>query len=183
MRKIVAGLFISLDGVVETPNKWNSPYFTDEMWETIRVGIVQADAVLLGRRTYQEFVELWPKQGGDVPMADFLNNSPKYVVSTTLDTPLQWANSRLIAGDLADKLTWLKQQPGKNIQIPGSPTLVKSLLRDQLLDELSLWIFPLVVGTGMRLFDGMANQVRLKLVESTTFSTGVLGATYQPASS
>lgn len=182
MRKIVAALFISLDGVVETPNKWNSPYFTDEMWEVITVGIKQADAVLLGRRTYQEFAELWPKQGSDVPMADFLNNSPKYVVSATLDTPLQWANSRLIAGELAGELTELKQQPGKNIQIPGSPTLVRSLLRHGLLDELNLWIFPIVLGTGMCLFDQMADQVRLKLVESRTFSTGVLGVTYQPAS-
>lgn len=181
MRRIVAGLFISLDGVVESPNKWSFPFFDDEMWQGISAGIAQADAVLLGRRTYQEFAELWPKQGSDVPMADFLNNAPKYVVSSTLET-VEWNNSRLITGDLADELAKLKQQPGKNIQIPGSPTLVRSLLRDGLLDELSLNICPIVIGSGMRLFDEITDQVRLKLVNSTTLSTGVLGVTYQPAS-
>jgi len=92
------------------------------------------------------------------------------------------ANSRLITGDLAEELTKLKQRPGKNIQIPGSPTLVRSLLRDGLLDELALLICPVVVGSGLRLFDGMTRQVELELVESRTFSTGALSATYQPAS-
>lgn len=179
MRKIVTGLFISLDGVVESPSDWllSSP----DMWEVISAGIAQSDAILLGRRTYLQFAELWPNQGSDVPMADFLNNAPKYVVSSTLET-VEWNNSRLITGDLADELAKLKQQPGKNIQIPGSPTLVRSLLRDGLLDELSLNICPIVIGSGMRLFDEITDQVRLKLVNSTTLSTGVLGVTYQPAS-
>jgi len=182
MRKIVAGLLISLDGVVESPNEWGfSQYFNDEMSEGIAAGVAQADAVLLGRHTYLEFAELWPNQGSDVLMADFLNSSPKYVVSSTLDA-LEWANSSLVSGDLAEELTKLKQQPGKNILIPGSPTLVRSLLRDGLLDELSLNICPVVVGSGMRLFDEMTDQVRLNLVESTTLRTGVLGVTYQPAS-
>ncbi|MHB8576307.1 MAG: dihydrofolate reductase family protein [Dehalococcoidia bacterium] len=181
MRKIIAGLFISLDGVVETPNKWTSPYFNEEMLEVMGVGTAQADAVLLGRRTYLQFAEYWPSQGSDVPMAAFLNNAPKHVASATLDR-LAWANSSLIAGDLAGELTKLKQQPGKNIQLPGSPTLVRSLLRDGLLDELNLFIFPIVVGAGMRLFDEMADQVPLTLVQSKTFSTGVLSVTYQPAS-
>ncbi len=181
MRKIVAGLFISLDGVVESPEKWAFQYGNDEVWKGIAAGVAQADAVLLGRRTYQEFAKVWPNQGSDKPMAAFLNNSPKYVLSATLET-LEWANSSRITGDLAGALTKLKQQPGKNIQIPGSPTLVRSLLRDGLLDELSLNVCPIVIGSGMRLFDEMTHQVRLKLVESTTFSTGVLGMTYQPAS-
>jgi dihydrofolate reductase len=181
MRKIVAGLFISLDGVVESPGKWGFQYADDEMWADIAAGIAQADAVLLGRRTYEEFARLWPSQGNDVPMANFLNNSPKYVVSATLHT-LQWQPARLITGDLADELTKLKQQPGKNIQVPGSPTLVRSLLRDGLLDELSLTVCPIVVGAGLRLFDEMTHQVRLELVHSKTISTGALGVTYQPAS-
>ncbi len=90
MRKIVAGLFISLDGVVETPDRWRSRYFTAEIAEMMAAGIAQADAVLMGRRLYQEFAGYWPNQGGDVPMADFLNQTPKYVVSATLDTPLEW---------------------------------------------------------------------------------------------
>jgi dihydrofolate reductase len=181
MRKIVAGLCISLDGVVESPGKWGFPYFTDEMYEVMRAGVAQADAVLLGRRTYLDFAQLWPTQSSDVPMADFLNNSPKYVVSATLDK-LEWANSHLVTGDLASELTKLKQQPGKSIQVPGSPTLVRSLLRDGLLDELAMMVCPIVVGSGMRLFDEMTHQVPLELVESRAYSTGVLGVGYRPAS-
>lgn len=182
MRKIVAGLLMSLDGVVESPNEWGfSQYFNDEMRKGISAGIEQADAVLLGRRTYLEFAELWPNQGSDVLMADFLNNSPKYVVSATLDK-LEWANSTLVHGDLAEELAKLKAQSGKNILIPGSPTLVRSLLCGGLLDELNLNVCPVLVGSGMRLFEGITDPVRLKLVDSKTLSTGVLGVTYQPAS-
>lgn len=182
MRKIVAGLLMSLDGVVESPNEWGfSQYFNDEMREGINAGIELADAVLLGRRTHLEFAELWPNQGSDVLMADFLNNSPKYVVSATLDK-LEWANSGLVHGDLAEELAQLKAQPGKNILIPGSPTLVRSLLREGLLDELNLNVCPVVVGSGLRLFEGITEPVSLKLVDSKRLSTGVLGVTYQPAS-
>lgn len=182
MRKIVAGLFISLDGVVEAPDRWRSRHFTSEMADALTVGVEEADAILLGRRLYQEFAAYWPQQGSEVTMADFLNLTPKYVVSSTLDTPLEWANSHLVTGDLAEALTKLKEQPGKNIQVPGSPTLVRSLLREGLLDELSLWIFPVVVGSGMRLFDGTTGDVELELVGSRTFSSGVLSATYRPVS-
>ena len=182
MRKVVAGLFISLDGVVESPEQWGFQYFNDEMTEWIAAGLAQADAVLLGRRTYLAFAELWPKQGRDVPMSHFLNNSPKYVVSATLNT-LKWQPATLIKGDLAESLTKLKQQSGKNIQIPGSPTLVRSLLRDGLLDELSLTICPVVVGSGMRLLEEITNRVNLKLVYSRGFNTGALGVTYQPVPS
>ena len=180
MRKIVAGLLMSLDGVVESPNEWGfSRYMNDEMTRGIIAGIAQADTVLLGRRTYLGFAEMWPQQSSDVPMADFLNNSHKYVASSTLDT-LKWQPASLLKGDLHLELTRLKQQPGKNIQIPGSPRLVRSLLKEGLLDELSLNICPVVVGSGMRLFDGIMN-VRLVLASSTTFRNGVLGVTYQPA--
>jgi len=179
MRKIVAGLAISLDGVVESPADWI--LLDDELAAVINAGVAQADAVLLGRRTYLEFAKLWPTQGGDVPMADFLNNSPKHIVSSTLDT-LEWANSTLVTGDLAEEIAKLKEQPGRNIQIPGSPTLVRSLLRDGLLDELSLAVHPIVVGAGMRLFDEMNGQVRLELVASTTLGSGVLSVTYRPVS-
>jgi dihydrofolate reductase len=182
MRKIVAGLFISLDGVVEAPGRWGFQFLNDEMSKRMAMGVAQADAVLLGRRTYLEFAEIWPDQGSSVPMADFLNNSPKFVASATLRPPLAWANSSLISGDLAEALAKLKRQPGKNIQIPGSPRLVRSLLRDGLLDELSLSICPVVVGSGMRLFDGLADRIPLKLVDSRTFSNGALGVTYRPAS-
>jgi dihydrofolate reductase len=181
MRKIVAWLISSLDGVVESPEKWSAPYFNDEVNAEIGAGVASAGAVLLGRRTYQEFADYWPHQGSDVPFADYLNNSPKYVVSATLDT-LEWANSSLVTGDLAQELATLRQQPGENLQILGSPTLVRSLLRQGLLDELVLNICPIVIGAGLRLFDETTDHVRLELIESTTYSTGVLRVGYQPAS-
>jgi dihydrofolate reductase len=181
MRKIVAGLLMSLDGVVESPGEWGfSRYFNDEMREGISAGIAQADAVLLGRRTYLEFAELWPKQGSEVLMSDFLNHSPKYVVSSTLTT-LEWANSSLLTGDLYDALRKLKRQPGKDILIPGSPTLVRALVRSGLLDVLNLNVCPVVVGSGMRLFEGITEQLHLTLTNSTTLSNGVVGMTYGPA--
>lgn len=180
MRRIVAGLLISLDGVVESPSEWGfSRYFNDEMRQGIAAGVALADAVLLGRRTYLEFARVWPNQGSDVLMADFLNHSPKYVVSSTLDR-LDWANSHLLTGKLAQEVARLKEQPGKNIMIPGSPTLVRSLLREGLLDELSLNVCPVVVGSGMRLFEGLTAEVRLELADATTLSNGVLGVTYRP---
>ena len=178
MRKIVAGLAITLDGVVESPSS-NWLLFNHEMGEVIDAGVAESDAILLGRRTYLEFAELWPALGSDVPMAAFMNNTPKYIVSSTLTT-LAWANSTLLAGDLAEEVAQLKRLPGKNIQIPGSPRLVRSLLRDGLLDELSLMVHPIVHGSGMRLFDEVTNRIGLKLIESRTLSTGVLCVTYQP---
>jgi len=179
MRKIVAGLFVSLDGVVEAPEDWAYQYGTDQMWAEIAAGVGRADGVLLGRRTYQQFAQMWPGQPAGMPMAAFLNNTHKYVVSATLDA-LEWGPASLLTGDLADELTELKRRPGKNIQIPGSPTLVRSLVRDGLLDELRLHICPIVAGPGMRLFEGMTGQVRLRVTESKTFRTGVLAVTYQP---
>jgi dihydrofolate reductase len=178
MRKIVAGLAITLDGVVESPSShWL--LFNDEMNEVIGAGVAHSDAILLGRNTYLQFAELWPKLGSDVPMADFMNNTPKYIVSSSLTT-LDWANSSLVTGDLAEEVAQLKERPGKNIQIPGSPRLVRSLLRDGLLDGLSLMVHPIVLGAGMRLFDEVTNRIGLKLIESRTLSTGVLCVTYQP---
>jgi dihydrofolate reductase len=178
MRKIVAGLAITLDGVVESPSNWM--LLDDEANEVIRAGIARADAVLLGRRTYLEFAGLWPKRGSDVPMADFLNNAPKYVASGTLDT-LDWKPATLLAGDLREELATLKAQPGRNIQVPGSPRLVRSLLRDGLLDELALMIQPVVVGSGLRLFDEPTEPMRLDVVDSRTLGSGVLSVVYRPA--
>jgi dihydrofolate reductase len=181
MRGIVAGLFMTLDGVVESPEQWGFQYFDDQLVDEISTGIARADSVLIGRRTYQEFAEMWPSQGSDVLMADFLNRSHKYVVSTSLDT-LDWGPASFLTGDLADELMQLKQLPGENIQVPGSPTLVRSLLRDGLLDELSLSICPIVVGSGMRLFEDVTDQLALEVARAATFRTGVLSVTYRPAS-
>jgi dihydrofolate reductase len=183
MRKIVAGLFISLDGVYEAPETWHFPYFNDEMGEAVGAQMAESDCMLLGRVTYEEFAAYWPNQTSDGEageMAGFMNETPKYVVSSTL-TNTAWKNTTLIDGtNVADALTRLKQQPGKDISITGSGTLVRTLLRDGLLDELRLLVHPIVVGHGKRLFDD-GEQVALTLADSRTFSTGVLALTYQRA--
>jgi len=181
MRKIVAGLHVSLDGVTESPEKWTFQFFNDEVGQEVGSQMAESDAILLGRRTYEEFAAYWPdKSAADDPIADFLNNTPKYVASTTLKS-LEWKNSTLIRGDVADALAELKEGPGKNITITGSVTLVGSLLSSGLIDELRLLLFPIVVGNGRRLFEDVREQVGLKLVESKTFGTGVLALTFEPA--
>jgi dihydrofolate reductase len=180
MRKIVAGLFISLDGVTESPDKWQFPYFSDALGAEIGAQMAASDALLLGRVTYQDFASYWPSAPAEEPFAAHLNNTPKYVVSTTLDT-VTWQNSTLINGDVGAEITALKQQPGKNINITGSATLVRSLLRDGLLDELRLLVHPVVVGGGKHLFEGMDAQMALTLVEAKTLDKGVLSLVYAPA--
>ena len=180
MRKLVAGLFMSLNGVAESPSSWGAPYFDEELLEWIGTGLPLADAILLGRRTYLEFAEQWPGEGSSTPMGAFLNQRPKFVVSSTLET-LGWGPAHLVRGDLGEEVGKLKRQDGANIQIPGSPTLVRSLLAAGLLDELSLGIVPVVAESGMRLFEGVGAQVALELVESRTLSSGVLALNYRPA--
>jgi dihydrofolate reductase len=182
MRKVTAGLFVSLDGVMESPEKWHFPYFNDEMGEAIGAAMAASDAMLLGRVTYQEFASYWPGVSSEEqPFAAHMNDTPKYVVSATLKDADDWQNSTLIKGNVVEEITRLKQQPGKNIAITGSGTLVQSLLQDDLLDELGLMVHPVVVGSGKRLFKEGGDPKGLKLVDSKTFSTGVVFLTYQPA--
>jgi dihydrofolate reductase len=182
MRKVTAGLFVSLDGVTESPEKWQLPYFNDEMGEAVGTAMAAADAMLLGRVTYEEFASYWPGVSSeDQPFAEYMNNTPKYVVSRTLEEPLEWNNSTLIKGNVAEEISRLKRQPGKNIGITGSVTLVQSLLQEDLLDELALMIHPVIVRSGKRLFKEGGDPKGLKLVDSKTFSTGVVYLTYQPA--
>jgi dihydrofolate reductase len=180
MRKIVASLFVSLDGVIEAPERWHFPYHDEEMEAAIDAGIDSADSFLLGRRTYEEFAAFWPAQpaeGGDI--AEVMNTRPKYVVSRTLDE-VTWQNSTLLGPDFAGEVARLKEEPGKDISVIGSATLVRSLLREGLLDELRLTIHPLVVGRGKRLFEDGDGEV-LELAGSETFRSGVLYLTYRPA--
>ncbi len=171
---------MSLDGVVGSPEKWHFPYFNDEMGEAVGAAMAESDAMLLGRVTYQEFASYWPGVSSeDQPFAAHMNDTPKYVVSTTLAEPLEWSNSTLIKGDVAEEISRLKQQPGKNIGITGSATLVRSLLREDLLDELGLMVHP-VVGSGRRLFEEGGDPKGLTLLDSKTFSTGVVYLTYGP---
>jgi dihydrofolate reductase len=180
VRKIIASLFISLDGVIEAPHEWHFPYFNDEMGADVGGGMATNDTMLLGRKTYNEFASYWPSQPSDVPPADYMNNTHKVVVSTTLKSA-DWQNSTVIGSNVAEELTKLKQQPGKNIGTVGSATLVRWLLQEGLLDELHLLVHPIVVGSGKKLFEDGMGKIPLKLVESKTFSTGVLALTYTRA--
>ncbi|WP_157249725.1 dihydrofolate reductase family protein [Nonomuraea typhae] len=178
MRKIISGLFVSLDGVVEAPDQWHFPYLNDEM--IAAVGALQADAdtLLLGRTTYESFAAVWPHQSG--PMADRLNAVRKLVVSGTLERA-DWNNSSLIGGDVLGRIAELKGEPGGNISLTGSVTLTRALLKAGLVDDLHLLVHPIALGTGMRLFDESTGRVPLRLVGSATFSTGVVNLHYQPA--
>jgi dihydrofolate reductase len=178
MRKIVAGLFVSLDGVVEAPDKWTGPYFSPEVGQTVGSMMAAQDTLLLGRVTYEGFAEAFAGQTGGV--ADQMNDTPKVVVSSTLGTAT-WRNSTVIHGNVAEEIVRLKQRPGKNIGMSGSATLVAWLLRNGLLDQLDLLMFPVVVGTGKRLFQADGDQVALKLAAHEAFGNGVLHLTYQPA--
>jgi len=160
MRKVIAVEFVSVDGVMESPEVWAFSYSNDEMEEANASGMAASDAMLLGRVTYQKFAGFWAdKTSDDGPIPDYINSTLKFVVSTTLDT-VEWQNSTLIEGDVAEEITELKQPPGKDIAILGSGTLVRSLLQDDLLDELRLIIHPIVLGSGKRLFEDGAIRKR-----------------------
>lgn len=175
MRKIVAGLFMSLDGVIESPDQWTSPYFDDEVGQTVGELIAAGDTLLLGRVTYEGFAEAFGGDSGG--MADTMNSFPKVVVSTTL-YEATWQNSTLIRGNVAEEIAALKERPGGTINMSGSGTLITWLLRQGLLDQLDLLVFPLVVGHGKRLFEGGEEPAALTLIGSRIFSNGVLHLTY-----
>ena len=178
MRQIAAGLFISLDGVVEAPDKWTGPYFDDQVGQAVGAMMAQNDAMLLGRVTYEGFAAAFGGQSGGI--ADQMNHTPKYVVSSTLASA-DWQNSTLIKGDVTGQISDLKQRPGQNIGVSGSSALVSWLLRHGLLDRLDLLVFPVVLGSGKRLFSEPDGQVPLALTGSEAFSTGVVHLTYTPA--
>jgi len=181
MRKIAAWLFITLDGVVESPEKWQDFPLDDDMNADINAQIAAEGAILLGRGTYEAFAQFWPTSTEE-PFASHINKTPKYVVSTTLSRAEwgKWDKPTLIKGNLAKEISKLKKQSGKNIGVSGSPTLVRSLLKDDLLDELKLMVHPVVVGNGKRLFTEESELKKLQLVDSKVTGTGVVILTYQP---
>jgi dihydrofolate reductase len=181
MRKIKSNFFISLDGVVESPDKWHFPYFNDEMGAAVGAGFATTDALLMGRVLYDEWAAYWPEHA-DEPFGDVMNSIKKYVVSDSLRA-VEWQNSELISGNVAtQKLTDIKAQEGGDIAMSGSPTTVRWLLREGLLDELNLLVHPLVVGDGMaRLFPPDEPSTPLELMTAQTFKTGVLNLRYAPA--
>jgi dihydrofolate reductase len=180
MGKITAWELISLDGVMETPEEWAADFHDDEVAEATTLEMTDSGAVLLGRITYEELASHWPNQPEGDPMADYINNVSKFVVSTTLEEPLEWNNSTLINGQIEEEISGLKQRSGQDFTVLGSGGLVRSLLGDGLLDELIILVHPLILGTGKRLFGDGSGQVELDLVDSRTFSTGVVSLTYRP---
>jgi dihydrofolate reductase len=181
MRRIVVSEFVSLDGVVEDPS-WTVQFGGEEQQRFKYDELSEADALLLGRVTYEGFAAAWPhmtEQAGEY--ADMMNGYPKYVVSTTLEEPLGWNNSTLIKGDVAEEVSRLKELPGKDILVFGSGTLVNGLMRLGLIDEYRLMIFPVVLGSGQRLFGDGVEETVLELVGTETFDTGVVVLSYRPA--
>ena len=186
MRKIIASLFISLDGVVEEPGDWHFPYFNDEMGEAVGAVLATADTLLLGRKTYDDHAGAWPEReaegGEDAEFARVLGDARKIVVSHQ-QLELTWRNSELLQGDLIEAVTALKNGPGGNIAMSGSISVVRQLLAARLLDELRLLVHPIAVRKGMRLFDEGEPPIPLKLLSSEAFTTGVLSLVYGPADS
>ena len=187
MRKITAGLFISLDGVVENPQDWHFPYFNDEMGEAVDAQLGNADTLLLGRKTYDSFAGAWPDREAagdeDADFAKKLGDARKVVVSNQ-DLQLTWRNSEQQKGDLVEAATALKNESGtSDIAMSGSVSVVRQLLAAGLLDELHLLVHPIAVRKGMRLFDEGESPVPLRLLSSKAFTTGVVYLVYAPADS
>jgi dihydrofolate reductase len=171
MRKIVATLLMSLDGVVQAPQHWHLAYMDGDMASSVGSQLAAADALLLGRTTYEELAEHW--------FAAYVDSMPKLVMSTSLRC-VEREHSTLLDADLTAAVTELLRAPGATIGVTGSPTLVESLIRRGLLDELRLLVHPVVVGRGRRLFEHLDGQRPLDLESSRTFATGVLDLTYRP---
>lgn len=186
MRKITAGLFMSLDGVVEAPDQWHFPYFNDEMGAAVDATLGAADTVLFGRKTYDSFAGAWPDReaagGEDAGLAKALGDARKIVVSNQ-KLEFSWRNSEQLEGDLVEAVTVLKNEPGGNIALSGSVSVVRQLLAAGLLDELHLLVHPIAVRKGMRMFDEGEATMPLRLISSETFETGVLNLVYGPAES
>jgi dihydrofolate reductase len=190
MRKLVVNTFVSLDGVMQAPGGpeedptggfehggWSVPFWDDQMGQVMGEFMGKPFDLVLGRKTYEIFAAHWPHT--DEPGAAELNRATKYVASRTLDT-LEWENSQLLEGDVGEAVARLKKQDGPELQVHGSSDLIQTLLRHGLVDEFRVWIFPVVLGNGKRLFAEGAPPSTLKFLDSQVSSTGVVMATYEP---
>lgn len=177
MRKVIAAIYLSLDGVMENP-AWTVPYWDEDLAKLQRDLNFSSDALLLGRVTYEGFAAAWPGMKDEEGFADRMNSLPKYVASRTLQTA-EW-NASILQGDVAQEVAQLKQQPGENILLYGSAELVRYLLQHNLIDEYRLMVHPVVVGSGKQLFQA-GTQANMQLLDTKTTSTGVVVLTYQPA--
>jgi dihydrofolate reductase len=176
MRKLVESTFVSLDGTISEPQRWSPPYWDDEHAGYASNLLFSSDALLLGRKTYEGFSQAWPQRSGD-PFTDRINSMPKFVASRTLKETT-W-NSSVIGEDLVGEVTKLKQQPGQNLLKYGTGELSQALLKANLVDEYHFWIFPVIAGTGDRLFGGL-DVTHLKLVDTTRFNSGIVVMKYVP---
>jgi dihydrofolate reductase len=191
MRKIIVAEFITLDGVIQAPGAadedtdggfvhggWTLPYWHDDIGAHFFQAMTEADTLLLGRKTWQTHGEAFdPMPVGD-PFGDVMKNIRKVVVSTTLQSTAVWRNSTLISSNVVEEVRKLKEQPGKNILMDGSSVLIHTLINNDLVDEYSLHVYPLVLGSGKRLFPE-GRRINLKLIESQTLPTGIVFQRYQ----
>jgi dihydrofolate reductase len=191
MRKLIVSTFLTLDGVMQAPGGpeedqsggfthggWSVNYWDERMGEVMGEAMSTGFDLLLGRKTYDIFAAFWPHT--DDPGARPLNDATKYVASRSRPT-LEWSNSVLLEGDAADAVAALKQEDGPELQVHGSGDLIQTLVRHGLVDEFRLWVFPVVIGSGKRLFAEGAIPAGLRLVDSTASTTGVVIGTYEPA--
>lgn len=186
MRKVVVSEFITMDGIFGDPGGaektelggWSFKFWSDESAKYKYDELFAADALLLGRVTYEGFAAAWPAMTDD-EFGERMNGVPKYVASTTLDK-VEWQNSQLLEGDVVEAVSALKHQDGQNILVGGSGTLADSLLRAGLVDELRFLVSPVVLGSGRRFFEDGSPPKTMELVEALTFGTGVLALTYRP---
>ncbi len=192
MARIVLSEFLTLDGVMQAPGGededrsggfehggWQGPFFDDAGGRAVEQTMSTADALLLGRRTYDIFAAYWPNTTHEP--SEQLNSMPKYVVSTTLEEPLAWNNSTLIKGDVPSELAKLKELPGRDVLVFGSGDLAQTLMEHDLIDEYRLMVHPIVLGSGKRLFREGNPRTPLQLVDAETTGTGTQILTFRPA--
>jgi dihydrofolate reductase len=177
MRKVIVSTYVTLDGIMEAPENWLFPFWNEETSKYAHDQLFSSDALLLGRETYQAFAASWPSRTGD--FADRINNLPKYVTSRTLEEA-SWNNATILQRDVVEEVSRLKQQPGQDILMYGSANLMHTLMQHDLIDEYRLWLTPVLVGRGKRLFDEEGGK-SLKLLDTRTFSSGEVILTYGPA--
>lgn len=178
MRKIVVTEFMTLDGVIESPEKWSFPYWNEDIADFKTKELEASDALLLGRTTYDGFKAAWPGRTDETGFADRMNNYPKYVVSKSLEKP-EWNNTYVFSEHFAADIAKLKEEQGNDILVFGSTQLVNALLELGLVDRIQLLVYPIVLGKGKRFFQNEI-ETKLELIESKSFSSGVVLLTYAP---
>jgi dihydrofolate reductase len=180
VRKVVVSMNVALDGVIEAPERWSFRFWSDELSESAHEELLGSDALLLGRLNYEAFAGFWPTATNEPGIADRMNNLPKHVASTTLEEPLEWSNSTLIEGDVAEEVAKLKRGPGKDILV-FSADLARTLTGRDLVDEYRLRVAPVIARRGKRLIGDGVDMKTMRLIEKGTFGSGVVGLTYKSA--